>query len=68
MKRLTRAKDQYECRIAGGCPAEDWIEDIIDYKPHKWAEEPCDNCPFEKYINRLAEMEDMEELMEDDKK
>ena len=25
MERLTRTKDEYECRIAGGCPAEEWI-------------------------------------------
>ena len=67
MKRLTREKDEYECRIAGGCPAEDWIESVAG-NIYKWNEDPCDNCPFEKYINRLAEFEDETEFMEEDRK
>ena len=26
MNRLTRPKDGYECRIAGGCPVEEWLD------------------------------------------
>ena len=25
MSRLTRPKDEWECRVAGGCPMEDYI-------------------------------------------
>ena len=59
MARLTRKKDQYPCRIAGGCPVEDWLIDsgaILDDSTRL-----CDNCPIEKYINKLAEYEDKEE-------
>lgn len=68
--RLTRKKDMYECRIAGGCPAEDWIEKVTGVSFYEWEGEDdrCDTCPFEKYINRLAEYEDEDECMEDDGK
>ena len=56
MARLTRTKDRYECRIAGGCPAEDWIAECI---VGEIVNLPCDNCPFEAYINKLAEYEDL---------
>lgn len=60
MLRMTRKKDQYPCRIAGGCPAEEWIEEVtgINCYDHCFAEKMCSNCPFEAYINRLAELED----------
>ncbi len=61
MVRLTRVKDQYPCRIAGGCPAESWIESL-GYDLDKMGE-MCNNCPFEKYINKLAEYEDYLEEM-----
>lgn len=67
-KRLTRLKDEYECRIPG-CPAEEWIEQDLGFNLNEADEEVCLNCPFEKYINRLAEYEDEEEkLWEDDLK
>lgn len=59
MSRLTRPKDRYECRIAGGCPAEDWICECTN--DGELANLPCATCPFEKYINKLAEYEDKEE-------
>ena len=55
--RLTRVKDEYECRIAGGCPAEDWMYDLYGEVANC-----CFNCPFEVYINKLAEYEDKEEI------
>ena len=67
MKRLTRKPDKWPCRI-GECLAEDWIEDLTDIMRSHWGEEICEHCPFEKYINRLAELEDEAELMEDDRK
>lgn len=66
--RMTREKDKYECRFLGGCPAEDWIEEITDTHTSDWKECPCDNCPFMKYINYLAKLEDEAEVMEDDRK
>ena len=67
MERLTREKDMYECRIAGGCPAEEWMYDLYD-KPVPMNKNECDECPFEVYINKLAEYEDKNEYMEDDGK
>lgn len=62
MKRLTRENDQYSCRFLGGCPAEKWIEKHTGVTICDWNDEYiCDDCPFEKYINRLAEFEDKEE-------
>ena len=66
MRRLTRHIDDYPCRIAN-CLAEDWIEDLTGVIVYNW-EEACSQCPFEKYINRLAELEDEAERMEDDRK
>lgn len=65
MKRLTRHIDDYPCRIGENCPAEEWMYDLYGYYSNK---EACDMCPFEKYINRLAELEDEEEKIEDDGK
>ena len=59
--RFTRTKDKFECRIGGGCPAQDWIENLTGVKEYIWNEDMCKNCPFEKYINRLAEFEDEED-------
>ena len=51
-KRLTRKKDKYECRIADGCPIENWVLDKTDHIID------CDDCPIMKHINKLAEYED----------
>ena len=67
MTRLTRIKDEYECRI-GNCLAEDWIENITGEVAFNWPGDVCKDCPFEKYINRLAEYEDKEEKYERSKK
>ena len=56
MKRLTRKKDIYECRIAGGCPAEDWMYELY----REYPVDCCYSCPFTVYINKLAEYEDKE--------
>lgn len=62
MIRMTRRKDQYECRI-DGCPAEDWFDNIgYIYEDAGY----CQTCPFRKYINKLAEYEDYKEKYEDD--
>lgn len=63
MERLTRRKDQYPCRMAGECPAGEWITDLGGNGSNS-----CDNCPFEKYINALAEYEDKVEKLIDDNK
>lgn len=72
MKRLTRPfnADNYRCKIAGGCLAEDWIEEVSGVNYYNWQSEfkVCDNCPFEKYINALSRLEDEAELMENDGK
>ena len=67
MVRLTRQKDEYECRIPGRCPAEEWIEDL-GYDLDEMTGHICASCPFEIYINKLAEYEDEKEKMEDDLK
>ena len=60
MERMTRRKDQYECRI-NGCQAEAWFEDL-GYGCEDASY--CNTCPFEKYINKLAEYEDAAENFE----
>lgn len=65
MSRLTRTKDEYECRMSNPCPAEDWMHDTYGLYPQTSI---CDDCPFEKYINKLAEYEDKNEHLEDDGK
>lgn len=69
MRRLTHRSDKNPCRIID-CLAEDWIVNLTGTTFSNWNsnEDVCDNCPFEKYINRLAEFEDEKELMEDDGK
>lgn len=64
MNRLTRPIDKYHCRIKE-CPAEGWMYDLYNQFCHK---DICKDCPFEEYINRLAELEDKEEIFEDDGK
>lgn len=70
IERITRRKDKWPCRIANGCPAEDWIEIITGTSIDEWDTQGsiCKTCPFEQYINRLAEFEDEAEYMEDDRK
>lgn len=58
MERLTRRKDQYPCRMAGRCPAHEWITNLGGD-----GSDCCVNCPFEKYINALAEYEDKAEKL-----
>ena len=63
MSRLTRPKDEWECRVAGGCPMEDYIlnhEGVL--------EDICDDCPLMPVANRLAEYDDAKEKIEDDGK
>ena len=69
--RLTRKKDEFECRVGTGdcCDMEEWVEKITGVDVHVWSTDDfCSTCPFEKYINKLAEYEDKAEEMEDDLK
>lgn len=66
-ERLTRHADKYPCRIKE-CTAGEWIEKISETNAFDWYKSECEGCPFEKYINKLAEYEDKEEMMEDDLK
>lgn len=54
MKRLTRKKDKYPCRIMDCC-AEEWMLKNTGRCPDY---DICEDCPFEKYINTLATYED----------
>lgn len=63
--RLTRVKDQYPCRVKD-CDAEEWIEELTGCSSYSFDGTICDNCPFEKYINKLAEYEDIANKLEDD--
>ncbi len=56
MARLTREKDEYPCRIKGGCEAEEWMWQ----KYGKYPDNICKGCPFKKIINKLAKYEDKE--------
>ena len=53
MRKYTRVKDEFECRLAGGCPAEDWI---LDHNGD--IDDVCADCPFMEMINELADYED----------
>ena len=66
-ERLTRPLDEFPCR-ANNCIAEEWMEMVTETSVYSWSQYICDFCPFEKYINKLAEYEDKEEKMEDDLK
>ena len=59
---MTRAKDKYDCRIANGCPIEDWVLESIQGEL-KWG--LCDTCPIMKHINKLAEYEDKYQPVDD---
>ena len=65
-ERLTLVKDDnIEGRIPF-CPVEDWVSTITDgIDPDCYV---CEDCPFMMYINKLAEYEDKEEMIEDDLK
>lgn len=57
MSRLTNPSKEFECRWGQQCEAEQWFYDIYGEYP----ESLCDNCPFMKFINALAEKEDAED-------
>ena len=63
MARLTRPKDEWECRLAGACPVEDWIMENLGVSLDMLKENVCDNCPFIKHINKLAAYEDVAESL-----
>lgn len=69
MERLTRHIDKYPCRVIN-CSVEDWIENLTGVSIYNWKSDKsiCDDCPFEKYINHLAKLEDEFERYEDDGK
>lgn len=68
-ERLTRPFDEWPCRIAGGCPAEVWIIGLTGISTANWAADYiCNTCPFEKFINRLAELEDEKDFSEENLK
>ena len=64
-KRYTRHIDEYPCRLKIECGAEDWMQELYGHYPQG---DLCDTCPFMEIINRLAELEDENEELEDDKK
>lgn len=68
MKRLTRHLDEFPCRLAESCQAEEWMRSLYKEYPPEAMMTVCDNCPFETIINRLAEYEDQDERREDDLK
>lgn len=59
MNRMTVPHKDYHCRV-NECEAEEWMERITGFSIYGWKsdENICDNCPFEAYVNRLAEFED----------
>lgn len=69
MNRLTREKDNYECRIKGGCRADQWMYEIYGKYPYDISDmDICDVCPFMAIINLFARREDEWEALEDDRK
>lgn len=55
MKRFTRPKDNWECRIKD-CHMEDYLINEFDIPTENY--NFCENCPFEELVNKLAELED----------
>lgn len=60
MDRMTRTLDNFPCRIKN-CPMENYLIDEFDIPTENYS--ICDNCPFEKIVNKLAELEDKEESL-----
>lgn len=68
VKRLTQRTFCFPCKM-NNCTAEEWISEVTGVKIEDIdCKIMCNSCPFMKYINRLAEYEDREILMEDDLK
>ena len=53
MSRMTRPKDNWECRI-DECRAEEWMSDLYGHYPR--ADDICSNCPFFTILNDLLNM------------
>lgn len=66
MERLTRRKNKYECRIKE-CFVEDWMYSLYGHYLDI-DKSICDDCPIMSIANRLAELEDEKEQIEDDLK
>lgn len=60
MSRMTRPKDNWECRIKE-CEAEEWMRDIYGHYPK--VDDICSICPLFEHIKQLAEYEDLVEKM-----
>ena len=61
MSRLTREKDQWECRVLGGCQIEEYIARCANVEVEDVAD-VCIDCPLMPIVNALAEYEDREGL------
>lgn len=64
-ERYTRHIDKFPCRLKIECEAEEWMRKIYG---HYTEEDFCTTCPFMKIINHLAELEDENERLDDDRK
>ena len=67
MNRLTRPLDQWPCRLAKACTAEEWFYDHLDLGD-SFNGDLCEDCPFMEIINRLGFYEDLFEKSSDDGK
>ena len=59
---MHKINSKQECKI-DHCAAEEWMYEYYGTYPKK---DICLTCPFMKYINRLATIEDEIKLMEND--
>ena len=69
MDRLTSPIKGEKCRINSTmdkCSAPRWIYFITGKDKPEWNDLICRMCPFSKYINKLAEFEDIAEKFDDD--
>ena len=61
MARLTRIKDEWECRYLGGCQMEEYIAQCANVEVED-VDNICTDCPLMPIVNALAEYEDREGL------
>ena len=65
MERLTRVKDEYECRMKN-CEMEEYLRQFfLSFFDSPTGPDVCSNCPLMPVANRLADFEDLLQGLKD---